>query len=226
MTATTRKNSGIFITGSDTGVGKTWFACLLAAELHRRGCRVSPRKPAESGCTPQHGELVPADALALQQASGTGESLETICPWRFEAPVSPASAAAEAGIDLTTAQLVRACVSGSEDRFLLVEGAGGFYSPLARDGLNADLATALQLPVILVVGDRLGCLNHALLSLEAIARRGLDTAAVILNRIDPEAPADNLASLRQLTDIPVYPLVREQEHLAPELLESLPIPTP
>jgi len=109
----------------------------------------------------------------------------------------------------------------------LVEGAGGFYSPLAADGLNADLAVALQLPLILVVADRLGCINHCLLSLEAIAHRGLHTVAIILNQTETEASAssDNLQAIRALTDIPVFYLAQGQNRIDPELFDYLPIPT-
>jgi len=107
---------------------------------------------------------------------------------------------------INPAQLAEVCTQGSEDGFALVEGAGGFYSPLAEDGLNADLAMALQLPVLLVAEDTLGVLNQVLLNKEAIKARGLDLVAVVLNSLnrDKDGHMDNAADLRQLLSCPVY----------------------
>lgn len=126
---------------------------------------------------------------------------------------------------LTTQQLVKICLDGSENGFVLVEGAGGFYSPLAEDGLNADLAMALQLPVILVANDTLGCINQVLLNAEAIKIRGLELAGVILNSI--EAPhdenMDNAADLRDTLDCPVYTQAYGQTggEVPPDLIDRL-----
>ncbi len=197
---------GIFITGTDTGVGKTWLGSRLAARLQARGLPVAPRKPAESGCAPGPGGLRPADAQQYHRAVGGRVPLATICRYRFAAPLAPDQAAARAGQRLTLADLVAAC-RVPPAHFALVEGAGGFYSPLAEDGLNADLAAALGLPVLLVAADRLGCQNHVLLTAEAIARRGLTLAAVVLNAVTPPAPEapDNRAALaRRLPGVALY----------------------
>ncbi len=197
---------GIFITGTNTDVGKTYIGVLLAKQLTALGITVIPRKPIESGCQRSNDELIPADATALQQAATYTGDLAEICPFRFEPPISPVRAAHLANRILTTEQLVSICLTGSEQGFLLVEGAGGFYSPLSEDGLNADLATALQLPVLLVANDSLGAINHVLLSVEAIKLRGLSLMGVVLNAIDDNTPADmdNAADLRQLLDCPVF----------------------
>ncbi len=191
---------GVFITGTDTGVGKTFVGTRLAAWLAGRGLQVRPRKPVESGCPCLKGGLLPQDALAYHQAVGGMEPLERICPYRFEAALSPERAARLAGVELRLAELVAACLDGvgAED-FLLVEGAGGFYSPLAADGLNADLAVALGLPVLLIAADRLGAIHQVLVTAEAIARRGLTLAGVVLNRVCGETVPglDNGADLQR-----------------------------
>jgi dethiobiotin synthetase len=202
-------NRGIFITGTDTGIGKTRVGVALAALLVRRGLRVRVRKPVESGCAP-----LPADAAALRAAAGFQEPLERICPYPLAAPLSPPRAAAIAGRELRLATLIAACRAGVQPGdFLLVEGAGGFLSPLAADGLNADLAVALSLPVLLVAEDRLGAVHQALASAEAIARRNLTLAAVILNavRTPPDPRLENAAALAAHLDAPILTL----PHLAP-----------
>jgi dethiobiotin synthetase len=182
---------GLFITGTDTGVGKTHIAATLAHLLNGQGFIVRPRKPVESGCLRgQHG-LIPSDAVTLRAAAKTDELLAQICPYRFESALSPEKAAALADKSLVLDEITDVCRQGvAESDFLLVEGAGGFYSPLASGVLNADLATALSLPVLLVTPDRLGAINQTLLAVEAIKHRGLALAAVILNQvtadIDPQ----------------------------------------
>lgn len=195
--ATTRKptHGGFFITGTDTDAGKTYVTACLALTLIERGYRVSARKPVASGCIPQpDGELACADALTLQAACGHLEPLTVICPYRFTPPISPQRAIQQAGLFISTQTLAKACAPGA-DCWALVEGAGGFYSPLSSDGLNADLAQQLNYPVILVVGNRLGCLNHALLTLEAIAHRGLVLHSVIVNDLSAHADAANFTDL-------------------------------
>jgi dethiobiotin synthetase len=197
---------GVFITGTNTGVGKTHIGVLLARALHARNISVIPRKPIESGCTRINGELVPEDACALMEASGYTGTLSEVCPYRFEPPISPVRAAHLANKALNTEHLVNICLNKSQGDFILVEGAGGFYSPLAEDGLNADLAVALQLPVLLVTDDALGCLNQVLLNAEAIQIRGLMLAGVVLNRIQEQRGSlmDNAADLRNRLPCPVF----------------------
>ena len=197
---------GIFITGTNTEVGKTFVGVGIARALTQRDIKVIPRKPIESGCTKQGDELIPQDASALMEAANYQGSLSEVCPYRFEPPISPVRAAHLADKILTTEQLVNICLQGSEAGFLLVEGAGGFYSPLAEDGLNADLAMALQLPVLLVAEDKLGVLSQVLLNVEAIKMRGLPLAGVVINQLDGDQNdhMDNSADLRERLDCPVF----------------------
>jgi dethiobiotin synthetase len=209
---------GLFVTGTDTAVGKTAVASALARRLVEHGKQVRVRKPVESGCHREHGRVVPADALRLQAAARSTEPLEAICPWPLEAALSPERAARLAGVTLSLDALTAACRAGvSSKDFLLVEGAGGFLAPLAPGKRVADLATALKLPVLLVAADRLGCLNHVLLTAEAIAARGLILEAVVLNRLTPahESGMDNTADLTSWLECQVITLPYTAELSAP-----------
>jgi dethiobiotin synthetase len=221
---------GVFITGTNTAVGKTFIGVAIARTLTQRDIKVIPRKPIESGCTRTDDELIPQDASALREAANYQGPLSEVCPYRFEPPISPARAAHLADRVLTTEQLAKICRQGSENGFTLVEGAGGFYSPLAEDGLNADLAVALQLPVILVADDRLGTLNQVLLNAEAIKMRNLSLLAVVLNKLDESQNdhMDNLADLRERLDSPIFfnPFVAEGNVELPEALINLYQPEP
>jgi len=202
---------GIFITGTNTDVGKTYVATLLSRRLQQQGISVIPRKPIESGCKREGNELIPSDAVALKNASGYSGSLSQVCPYRFEPPISPLRAAHLAHQALITGKVAEACIANidSEKDFLLVEGAGGFYTPLCEDGLNADLAQALDLPVLLVAEDTLGCINHVLLNTQAIELRSLKLLGVILNKSDPLQQnkfMNNSEDLAQLLDCPIFTL--------------------
>jgi dethiobiotin synthetase len=202
----TLAKQGVFITGTSTDVGKTFIGVNIARQLNQRKINVIPRKPIESGCLMQDGELIPQDASALKKAANYQGALSEICPYRFKPPVSPVRAAHLVNKALTTQQLVNICLQGSEDGFLLVEGAGGFYSPLAENGLNADFAVALQLPVLLVADDKLGAISQVLLNVEAIQTRGLQLVGVVLNSVNDTQndEMDNSADLRERLDCPIF----------------------
>lgn len=220
---------GVFITGTGTEVGKTFVAAEIARQLNQRNVKVIPRKPIESGCIRSGDELIPQDAVALKNAASYSGSLSDVCPYRFEPPISPVRAAHLANKVLTTEQLFSICLQGSEEGFLLVEGAGGFYSPLAENGLNADLAVALQLPVLLVADDKLGSLSQVLLNAEAIQMRGLHLAGVVMNNLNNNSNEymDNTADLRERLDNSVFcsPFSKDGEpHLPKSLIDSLVTP--
>lgn len=200
---------GLFISGTDTGVGKTHIGCLLAKQLIAQGYSPIPRKPIESGCQTSTDVLVPADALALSTACNYPQPLSTVCPYPLTAAISPAEAARRENKSIRLNQLVEACLPAmgepvSDKSILLVEGAGGFYSPLCEDALNADLAEQLKLPVLLVAEDKLGCINHILLSLQAIESRRLEVFAVVLNQINPaNSTMNNASELARLISQPL-----------------------
>ena len=214
---------GIFITGTSTGVGKTHIGVLLAKALLENHIVVIPRKPVESGCTVEDDELMPADAQALMSAAGYDGDLREVCPYRFQPPVSPARAARLANRTLTVAELVKACHHDGNTGFTLVEGAGGFYSPLADDGLNADLAAALHLPLLLVAENSLGVLNQVLLNVEAIRMRGLKLIGVVLNNLDnsQDGQMDNATDLRERLNCPLYIQEYGASSLSGDLVNSV-----
>ncbi len=204
---------GLFVTGTDTGVGKTQVSAALARLLTNQGVLVRPRKPVESGCTQTENGLIPEDALTLQTAAHSTDSLELICPYQLQPAISPQRAAEQAGIQLSLNDLEQACWNGvNNDDFLLVEAAGGFYSPLAHQVRCVELAKRLNLPVLLVVADRLGCINHALLTAQAIEDAGLELVTVVLNQviIDDDAEMNNLDDLNNWLDVDVIALHRQQ----------------
>ncbi len=199
---------GIFITGTDTGVGKTTIGIQVAKALRENGQRVRVRKPVETGCEKLAGSdiLQPSDAVRLNAAAGAMDALEAVCPYRYEPPVSPEWAARLANQPLEIGDLHAACLNGvGDDDFLLVEGAGGFYSPIAHGALNADLAAGMGMPVLLVVADRLGAVNQSLLAIEAIQMRGLPLMGVVLNQVaQPDNPfLDNHTDLQRWLSAPV-----------------------
>lgn len=199
--------AGYFITGSDTDVGKTYIACELIRQLRRLKLEVEVRKPVESGCLPDDsGGLVANDALKLQAANENRETVETIAPYRFRAALAPHRAARLEGARLYTADLLTACGLKDSSHMLIVEGAGGFYSPLSEDGLNADLASVLQLPLIIVVDDRIGAVNQALMTIQAAESRHLPIAAIVLNQVVElgNVDMDNVADLKAHCAHPVF----------------------
>lgn len=200
-----------FVTGTDTGVGKTFVSCALLHALARRHPRVVGMKPVAAGLVQVSEGWDSEDAIALRAASTVPVPPALDNPVRLPDPLSPHIAAERAGTRIDIHHLV-ACHRELVQRAdaVVVEGAGGFLVPLTPEHTGADLAQALGLPVLLVVGLRLGCLNHALLSAEAIRARGLTLTGWVANRIDPamDAADENIAFLRQrlgaplLADIP------------------------
>ena len=190
---------GVFVTGTDTGVGKTLAACALVHALRARGLRVAPMKPVAAGAALHDGAWTNEDTLALAQAAGDGApSLDAITPLLLREAVAPHIAAAREGRSIDLAPLVEAHRRlASQWDFTVVEGVGGFHVPLGPALDARDLARALGLPVVLVVGLRLGCLNHALLTAESVERAGLRLAGWIANAIDPAmaVPEENVAAL-------------------------------
>ena len=202
-------SGGLFVTGTDTGVGKTVVSCAILAALRRRGARIGAFKPAETGCLPgPDGRLRGADAVRLRDAAGLGQSLESVATALYAVPAAPlvAAEAAGAAIDpLALRQGFERVAEGTDA--VLVEGAGGLLVPIAEGFTTADLIRAFGLPVLVVVGSKLGCLNHGLLTLEALGQRGLAVAGWVLNHAhagpdDAHAVATNRATLARFTRLP------------------------
>lgn len=198
--------TAFFVTGTDTGVGKTFVSCALLHALARRHPRVVGMKPVAAGLVQTPEGWDSEDAVALRAASTVRVPPALDNPVRLPDPLSPHLAAERAGTRIDIPHLV-ACQRelAQHADAMVVEGAGGFLVPLSPQHTGADLAQALGLPVLLVVGLRLGCLNHALLSAEAIRARGLPLAGWVANRIDPGMAAadDNIHFLRQRLGAPL-----------------------
>jgi dethiobiotin synthetase len=197
---------GIFITGTDTGVGKTFFACTLAAFLKDAGYKVGVMKPAETGCHAGDSRLLPQDATALKSASGSELPLDTICPYQFAEPLAPSVAAERSGrvIDIDRLLDLYGEISAAHE-ITLVEGAGGLMVPLLPSYTYADLARVLKLPLIVVAANKLGVINHLLLTLEHASCKGLKVLGYVLNQIEPAASIaaeTNREALLSLTAVP------------------------
>ncbi len=180
-----------FVTGTDTGVGKTLVSESLLYAAAERGLTTAALKPVAAGCEQTPDGLRNEDALILQQAINTPLSYEQINPIALEPPMAPHVAAEQAGRRITVDRLVGFCrgILMQPFDFVVVEGAGGWRVPINHRETLADVAKSLSLPVIMVVGMRLGCLNHAWLTAEAIRRDGLPLAGWVSSHIDPEMPA-------------------------------------
>ncbi|WP_020167827.1 MULTISPECIES: dethiobiotin synthase [Methylotenera] len=176
-----------FITGTDTGIGKTYVACKLIRQYIAQGYKVVGMKPVAAGCELINGEWVNDDVLKLEAASNIKVPRELTNPYSFKEPIAPHIAAELAGevIELAVIKQAFNVLSEMAD-IVIVEGAGGFLVPLNDTVSMADLAGALNIPIILVVGIRLGCINHALLTAEAIQARNVSLAGWVANPIEPK----------------------------------------
>lgn len=189
----------VYITGTDTGVGKTVASCVLLHALRARGLRMLGMKPVASGCETTPDGLRNEDALALAAAGSVEVPYDWINPWALPEPTAPEFAARAVGVTVTLPPIEQAFARlRAQADAVLVEGAGGWLSPVNAALMQADVARALRLDVVLVVGLRLGCINHALLSVRAIESDGLRLAGWIANAVDPALARtdDTLASLR------------------------------
>ncbi|MBA4707354.1 dethiobiotin synthase [Aquitalea aquatica] len=197
---------GFFITGTDTEIGKTHSAVALLRHWQAQGQRVLAMKPVASGCEVlADGSWLNDDVARLVAVTGQ-QDLDLMNPYRFLPPVSPHIAARQAGVEIALDTIVSHYQQlATQADTVLVEAAGGWLAPLAEGLYMEDMARALQLPVILVVGMRLGCINHALLTVRAIQASGLTLAGWVANRVVPQqlAYADNLATLQAAIDAPL-----------------------
>lgn len=212
---------GIFITGTDTDVGKTVVACALVRGLRALDRRVAVMKPVASGAARTPQGLRNADALALIAAAGSDLPYERVNPYCFEPPVSPHIAAKEAGIDVDTPRIKQDydTLAAASD-WVVVEGAGGWFAPINDHQTMADLAWALSIPALLVVGVKLGCLNHAQLTRIGIEAHGVTFAGWIANGVDPDMAraAENLAALERLLGEPALAVIGYSPAALPQLL--------
>lgn len=196
---------GIFVTGTDTGVGKTRVTLALMAALQGRGESVVGMKPVATGCQPSRGGLRCDDALRLHAQGSVPVPYDWLNPYAFAPPIAPSIAAHEAGITIHLSQ-VQHCfgrLAGVADR-VIVEGVGGWKAPLG-EATVADMAAALKMPIVLVAAIRLGCLNHALLTCESIAATGCRLAGWVASQTQPSClrAQENIGALRQRIEAPL-----------------------
>ena len=217
---------GIFITGTDTDVGKTYIAALIAKQLHKQGVNVGVYKPAASGCT-DNGDnmLFSEDADALWNAAGQPATVNHVCPQMFRAPLAPHLSARAEGKEIHRELLVQGIEYWQENSdFIIVEGAGGLMSPISDDDFVADLAYEFGFPLVVVVANKLGCINHTLQTLVTAAayEDGISIAGIILNQVIPPTPDDqsldsNPAEIERVCIPPVLATVNFEQGLSREI---------
>lgn len=199
--------AALYVTGTDTGIGKTFSSCVLLHALRQRGLRAVGMKPVASGCEMTLEGLRNEDAVALRAASDPVPTYDDVNPFALPAPLAPELAAADAGVTLALDPIQAAFARlRTQADTVVVEGVGGWLAPLDATLDQSHLVQALQLPVVLVVGLRLGCLNHARLSAQAIAAAGATCIGWIANEVDPQMARidDNVAMLRTRLPMPYW----------------------
>ncbi|MDF7798130.1 dethiobiotin synthase [Pontiellaceae bacterium B1224] len=198
--------NGLFVTGTDTDIGKTALSALLLAELHRRGTDAAPMKPAQTGCV---GNVPDLDySLSMAQMEVTEENYVNMAPYTFEPACSPHLAAEMAGTEIELAEIVIAARTlASEYEFIIAEGAGGILVPLNHRETMLDLMQALKLPILLAARPGLGTINHTLLSIRALRSDGLNIAGIVFVASKPGEPSfieeDNGNTIEHFGNIPI-----------------------
>jgi len=206
MVSSTDGHFACFVTGTDTEIGKTLISCALLHALGRQGVKAVGMKPVAAGAQWRDGAWHNEDVDALAQASGLSLARELTTPYLWQEPVAPHIAARQAGVEMFASPILEAYakLAGQADA-VVVEGVGGFCVPLSNYLDTADLALELGLPVVMVVGLRLGCINHALLTAQAVAAQGLSLAGWVANTVDAGMPfmGENIDALRRRLPAPL-----------------------
>jgi dethiobiotin synthetase len=206
------RTRGLFVTGTDTGVGKTLVGCAIVSGLRARGVDVGVMKPMETGVGPDG----PEDALALWRAAGEGDGLEDVCPLRFALPAAPNVAAEAEGREVELERVRPAYERlAARHEFMLVEGAGGLLVPTRSGSDMGDLARDLELPILVVARAALGTINHTLLTLDVLERRGLPLAGVVVSHSSGPLSAADQANFEHLRSELGDRLLGEVPPLAP-----------
>ncbi|MEW6331615.1 MAG: dethiobiotin synthase [Pseudomonadota bacterium] len=216
-------SGGWFITGTDTGVGKTLVSRALLTALRNAGQTAAGMKPVASGCHATEAGWRSEDALELMAASGVAAEYADVNPYALASACAPHIAAREMGIEIRVEKILESFRRlQRKSPWVVVEGVGGWMVPLGGNLSTADVARALGLPVILVVGLRLGCLNHALLTAQAIRRTGLPFAGWVANRIDPAMThvPENIAALEQAIEAPLLAQIPYQPVAKPDVVTT------
>lgn len=209
-----------FVTGTDTGVGKTLISCALLHAFSAQGKSVAGMKPVAAGCDE---DGLNEDVKKLRAATNILASLGQINPYSFLQPIAPHIAARNTGVSINLDRILESYNElATQAEIVIVEGAGGFQIPLNETQDSVDMAVELDIPIIMVVGIRLGCLNHALLTMRAIRDSNLICAAWVANVLDPDMPAlhENIQALEQRLNAPLLGIVPYQAHPDSKLLST------
>lgn len=208
-----------FVAGTDTDVGKTVVTAGLLEKANQQGLRTIGLKPVAAGCVQTEEGLQNSDALLLQKTASVKLSYSEVNPIAFEAAIAPHIAAEQTGRRLSADRIAAICRGSmmNPSDFLLIEGAGGWRVPFSRKETFADVPKLLGTPVILVVGVKLGCINHALLTAEAVVRDGLQLVGWVANRIDPDMSCyeENVATIDTMFQAPLLGEVPYLDDLSP-----------
>ena len=191
----------VFITGSGTSVGKTYFTCSLIDLIIKKGLKVSPYKPIETGCKKIKNKLIPSDSKKFYKLVNKDIDIELINPYRFQQPISPNRAIQLSKKKINIKNYIEKMKKLPKNDFLIIEGAGGLCSPISSDGLNIDLIKKMNLKTILVVKDEIGAINNTLLNIEILKKYKISVIAIILNRIILKQPV----GMNNLLEIHYYP---------------------
>jgi dethiobiotin synthetase len=198
---------GIFITGTDTEVGKTLIAASLVVALQDRGIDVGVMKPLESGALCFESAPIPRDAFYLKEIAGVQDDLDLINPYCFQAPLAPGVAAEQEGVEVDLQRIKEAYEElKRRHQFMVVEGAGGLLVPIANGTLLPELIKVFDLPLLLVARSSLGTINHALLSLLYCQREGLEVVGIVINKSTPDADPAEASNPRYITQFSTAPL--------------------
>lgn len=200
--------SGVFITGTDTGVGKTYVSVLALRMLRSCGVDVGAMKPIETGWATVGEGSVTRDAESLLEAAGATDEMRLVVPYRLKAPVAPLIAARKEGIEISPSKIHEAFDAlSSRHNFVVVEGAGGLLVPITESYGMSDLAGDLGLPLLVVAASKLGAINHSALTLEACRARGLKVAGLVLNDISSDSDEARRTNLELLCELVPEPVV-------------------
>ncbi len=208
------KNNKIFISGTNTEVGKTFITVNIIKLLQSKGYLVNPYKPVETGCKKRLSRLVPSDSSLFHKAIEERVSLDKINPYRFIQPISPATAIKLSNKRITISNYLSKFKSLPRCDFSVIEGAGGLFSPLALDGFNIDLIKKVKAPTILVAKDEIGVINNVMLSLNILRQYKIKVLAVILNRIDKVQPTgmNNYKEIGALVKTPLIQILNKSRN--------------
>ena len=220
-----KKQFKLFISGTGTDVGKTFITENLIDLLKVKGFTVSPYKPIETGCKKIKAKLIPSDASKFHKLINKEIDIDLINPYRFQQPISPNRAIRLAKKKIFIKDYIDKSKLLPKNDYLVVEGAGGLYSPISTDGYNIDLITKMKMPTVLVAKDEIGVINNILLSLDLLLKHKISVLAIVLNKMNNIQPnqMDNYKDIKSLTKVPLIKIHNTKTKNQKEFLKLLKI---